>query len=187
MELRPEECESVLNFLTLGREACTKATEPVTDELPSGEGLDLTRQVFLSAILGGQRHAALNIVEEALRAGHSHVDIYVNVFTEALHRVGELWELNKISVAQEHIATAITQYAIAAIYPRLVPQRSIAAVWSLPGWPGNYIKSARISLPMRWRPTAGRFASLGPTCRTPQFSQPSKRFQPTCSVFQPRS
>ena len=29
--------------------------------------------------------------------------------------------MNQISVAQEHIATSITQYAIAAIYPRLVP------------------------------------------------------------------
>ncbi len=56
-----------------------------------------------------------------MRDGHSHLDIYVGVFTESLRRVGELWELNKISVAQEHMATAITQYAIAAIYPRMVP------------------------------------------------------------------
>lgn len=121
VELLPEERTSVLDFLARGREAVTKETEPAPDELPSVEGLGLSRQVFLSAILGGQRQAALNIVEDALRAGHSHVDIYVDVFTEALHRVGELWELNKISVAQEHIATAITQYAIAAIYPRMVP------------------------------------------------------------------
>jgi MerR family transcriptional regulator, light-induced transcriptional regulator len=121
MELLAEELASVLRFLKRGREAAVKETEPAPDERPSEDGLRLTGQVFLSAILGGQRQAALNIVDEALRAGHSHVDIYVNVFTEALHRVGELWELNKISVAQEHIATAITQYAIAAIYPRLVP------------------------------------------------------------------
>jgi methanogenic corrinoid protein MtbC1 len=49
------------------------------------------------------------------------VDIYVDVFSAALHEVGYLWEQNKINVAQEHIATAITQYAIAMIYPRLVP------------------------------------------------------------------
>jgi len=121
VELLPEEHAAVLNFLTRGREAATKKTEPAADEGSSEDGLGLSRQVFLSAILGGQRQAALNIVDEALRAGHTHVDIYVNVFTEALHRVGELWEMNKISVAREHIATAITQYAIAAIYPRLVP------------------------------------------------------------------
>ena len=54
-----------------------------------------------------------------MRNGTSHVEIYVKVFAESLHEVGELWEMNKISVAQEHIATAITQYAIASIYPRL--------------------------------------------------------------------
>jgi methanogenic corrinoid protein MtbC1 len=118
--LLPQEREAVLTFLTRGREACTEP-EPASDAQPSGDRLVLTRQIFLAAILSGQRQAALNIVEEALRAGHSHVDVYVNVFTESLHRVGELWELNKISVAQEHIATLITQYAIATIYPRLVP------------------------------------------------------------------
>jgi MerR family transcriptional regulator, light-induced transcriptional regulator len=119
--LLPEECESVLRFLARGRAACAKEAEPAPDDSGSAEGLGLSRQVFLAAILSGKRKAALTIVEEALRAGHSHVDIYADVFTEALHRVGELWEMNKISVAQEHIATSITQYAIAAIYPTLVP------------------------------------------------------------------
>ena len=118
--LLPEERDAVLNFLARGREDCMKP-ERTPDAQRSDNGLDLTRQVFLAAILNGQRQAALNIIEEALRDGHSHVNLYVDVFSESLHRVGELWELNKISIAQEHIATSITQYAIATIYPRLVP------------------------------------------------------------------
>lgn len=116
----PEEREAVSTFLARGREAC-KEPEPASGAHQSGDGLGLTREVFLAAILSGHRQAALNIIEEAIRAGHSHVEIYTNVFAASLHRVGELWELNRISVAQEHIATAITQYAIAVIYPRLVP------------------------------------------------------------------
>ena len=118
--LHPEERDAVLTFLTRGREACTEP-EPVFEAHPASDPLGMTREVFLTAILGGQRQAALNIVEEALRTGHSHVDIYIDLFAESLHRVGKLWELNKISVAQEHMATSITQYAIATIYPRLVP------------------------------------------------------------------
>jgi len=118
--LLPEERDAVSTFLARGREAIAQP-EPAAEPQLSGDSLGLTRQVFLAAILSGRRQAALNIVEEALRAGHSHVDIYVDVFAESLHRVGKLWELNKISVAQEHMATSITQYAIAAIYPRLVP------------------------------------------------------------------
>ena len=118
--LLPEEREAVLPFLRRGQNACTQP-EPASDAQPSDDRLALIRESFLAAISSGQRQAALNIVEEALRAGHSHLEIYVNVFAVSLHRIGELWEQNKISVAQEHIATMITQYAIAVIYPRLAP------------------------------------------------------------------
>jgi methanogenic corrinoid protein MtbC1 len=118
--LLSEEYASVSTFLTRGRKACTES-QPIANVPQSDDKLGLTRQVFLAAILSGQRQAALNIVEETLREGYSHVDIYVHVFAESLHRVGELWELNKISVAQEHMATSITQYAVAMIYQRLVP------------------------------------------------------------------
>jgi len=117
--LLPKEGEAVKIFLTRGREAC-QGPEPAPVAQP-GEGLGLTRNVFLTAILMGQRQAALSIVEDALGSGHDLVDVYVNLFAESLHRVGQLWELNQISVAQEHIATSIAQYAIAAIYPRMVP------------------------------------------------------------------
>jgi methanogenic corrinoid protein MtbC1 len=118
--LPPEEREAVLAFLARGRSACLQP-EPAPGEQPSDGPLGLTAQIFLSAILGGRRQAALNVVEEAWRAGHNLVDIYADVFAQSLHRIGRLWELNKITVAQEHTATSITQYAIAAIYPRLVP------------------------------------------------------------------
>jgi methanogenic corrinoid protein MtbC1 len=118
--LLPTEWEAVRIFLARGREACQEP-EPAPVAQSGGEGLELTRNVFLTAILTGQRQAALNIVEDALGSGHDLVDVYVNVFAESLHRVGQLWELNQISVAQEHIATSIAQYAIAAIYRRMVP------------------------------------------------------------------
>ena len=112
-----EDEHAVVARLRPPRKACL---EPASDQ-PSGDQLSQVREAFLAAILGGHRAGALNIVEEALRAGHCHVDLYVDVFAESLRRIGALWEQNKISVAQEHTATSITQYAIAAIYPRLAP------------------------------------------------------------------
>jgi hypothetical protein len=41
-----------------------------------------------------------DIIDEALRAGQSHVSVYVDVFAQSLYRIGELWEANKINVAQ---------------------------------------------------------------------------------------
>lgn len=118
--LLPEECATVSSFLAQGRAACFEPS-PESPAEPSTGHLSIPHRNYLAAILDGNRQAALNVVDQALRDGHSHTDIYIDVFGAALYRIGRLWELNQVSVAQEHIATSITQYAIAAIYPRMVP------------------------------------------------------------------
>ena len=85
-------------------------------EFPTGPALNLTAQVFLQAIVTGQRHAAVQIAKEALRDGLSLRELYIDVFQPALYEVGARWEANRLSVAQEHIATAITQYVMAQVY-----------------------------------------------------------------------
>jgi methanogenic corrinoid protein MtbC1 len=89
------------------------AAEP---EFPTDAALTLTAQVFLQAILTGQRHAAVQIAKEALRNGLSLQELYVDVFQPALYEVGARWESNRLTVAQEHVATAITQYVMAQVY-----------------------------------------------------------------------
>jgi methanogenic corrinoid protein MtbC1 len=84
--------------------------------LPSEPVLNLTVQVFLQAILTGQRHAAVQIAREARRDGLTLRDLYIDVFQPALYEVGRRWESNRLTVAQEHIATAITQYVMAQVY-----------------------------------------------------------------------
>jgi MerR family transcriptional regulator, light-induced transcriptional regulator len=88
----------------------------VAPELSSEPGPGLTAQVFLQAIVTGQRHAAVQIAKEALRNGLSLQELYVDVFQPALYEAGARWESNRLTVAQEHIATAITQYVMAQIY-----------------------------------------------------------------------
>lgn len=118
--LLPEEIDVIQPFLQAGRQI-SAAPPLASGGDAAADHLCLAGKIYLAAILSGQRQAALNIVEETLRAGHSLVDIYVTIFADALHRVGELWEMNEVTVAQEHIATSITQYVIAVIYPRMVP------------------------------------------------------------------
>jgi methanogenic corrinoid protein MtbC1 len=78
--------------------------------------LNLTADVFLQAITTSQRHAAVQIAREALAGGLSLQQLYVDVFQPALYEVGRRWEANLLTVAQEHIATAITQYVMAQVY-----------------------------------------------------------------------
>lgn len=117
--LLPAQRIAISEFLSLGRQACEEPWQQ-TQTNSRNDRLVLAQRAFLAAIVGGQRQAALAIVEQTLAEGATHIDIYIDIFTESLRCVGDLWEQNKISVAQEHMATLITQYTIAMIYPRLV-------------------------------------------------------------------
>jgi methanogenic corrinoid protein MtbC1 len=81
--------------------------------------LDLTCRLFTQAILLGQRKAAVNLAIEAIEKGAAPLDVYIDVLQEAMFEVGRLWEKNKITVAEEHMATAITQYVIGQLYPHI--------------------------------------------------------------------
>jgi MerR family transcriptional regulator, light-induced transcriptional regulator len=75
---------------------------------------------YLGALLRGDRHQCGEIVA-ALMAEHIDMNaLYTNLLQRALYEVGELWERNRISVAVEHLATALTERLLAGIYPALL-------------------------------------------------------------------
>jgi methanogenic corrinoid protein MtbC1 len=89
-------------------------------------------QRFTQALLGLRREEATHVVTEAVDAGAPVQDIYLGVFQPALHEVGRLWQLNRISIAHEHYCTAAIQLLMGELYPRLVapprpPRRMVAA------------------------------------------------------------
>jgi methanogenic corrinoid protein MtbC1 len=70
-------------------------------------------QVMSRALLAGQRDEAEARVLAAISGGAALVDVSVDLLQPALYHVGALWQQNRITVAQEHLATAITQTAMA--------------------------------------------------------------------------
>ncbi|HPE87129.1 MAG: cobalamin-dependent protein [Bacteroidales bacterium] len=64
---------------------------------------------YLEALLKSDKQGAQEVILSLLNHGESVTDIYEHIIKPALYRVGELWESNIITVAQEHIATAITE------------------------------------------------------------------------------
>ena len=67
---------------------------------------------YLSAVRSGDRRAAFRVVEDALAAGLDMRTIYLEVFQPTLREIGRLWQQNILSVAEEHLATAITSSAM---------------------------------------------------------------------------
>jgi methanogenic corrinoid protein MtbC1 len=71
----------------------------------------------LRALLSGSRPEALALARDALAVGRAY--LYEEVVTTALHQLGELWYANSISVAEEHLATALAESVVASLYPDL--------------------------------------------------------------------
>ena len=73
---------------------------------PSGSGPEAT---FRAALLAGDQREALAVVNGCLDRGDNLIDVELNVIQAAMYQIGEKWQANQVTVAQEHIATAIVQ------------------------------------------------------------------------------
>ena len=78
---------------------------------------------FLENLLKGKRSACSDISHKFLLIDPSITKLYENVFKEALYEVGRLWETNKISVATEHIATAITESILNELFEQIISKK----------------------------------------------------------------
>jgi methanogenic corrinoid protein MtbC1 len=74
---------------------------------------------YLQALLQGDRRAAMAVVDDAVQRDMGVRALYLEVFQPAMREIGRLWQENRITVADEHLATAITQAAMARLYDQL--------------------------------------------------------------------
>jgi methanogenic corrinoid protein MtbC1 len=87
----------------------------ISDEQPHA---DLARK-YLDLLLSGDRRAAGEMIHAAVRQGVSVHDIYLYVFQRTQYEIGRLWQMNEISVAEEHYCTAATQLIMSQLYPMI--------------------------------------------------------------------
>jgi signal transduction histidine kinase/ActR/RegA family two-component response regulator len=104
-------------------DAALRALPEAPTDLPSHlDGEDALGELagqYLQALLRAERHEATRLVLEAVKAGVGVADIYLQVFQRCQKEVGRLWQLKRITVAQEHYCTAATQLAMSQLYPYL--------------------------------------------------------------------
>ena len=76
-------------------------------------------QTYLNSLLKSDRGACLDIVTTFLEDKIEIRELYTELFQKSMYRVGELWEINEISVAREHLATTITENMLSITYPHI--------------------------------------------------------------------
>lgn len=74
---------------------------------------------FTDIILAGRKKEGEELTNKLLDTGTGIFNIYENLFKDSLYEIGLLWEMNKISVAAEHIATATVEGLMNDLYPTL--------------------------------------------------------------------
>jgi methanogenic corrinoid protein MtbC1 len=68
---------------------------------------------FTQALIEGDGAKAKSVTHKMIKSGHGLIDIGVGMMQPALYEVGLQWQANRISVAQEHLAVAISQNMLA--------------------------------------------------------------------------
>jgi methanogenic corrinoid protein MtbC1 len=86
-------------------------------DLPSTHG-DLAAQ-YLNAVLSLDSRRACELILSRFEKGMCIKDIYLHVLQPVQYEVGLLWHTRKISVAQEHFTSAVTQLVMSQLYPHI--------------------------------------------------------------------
>jgi MerR family transcriptional regulator, light-induced transcriptional regulator len=76
---------------------------------------DAVRDGYLGALLASDLAGARAVLDDAIAAGVPVRSIYLDVLQPTLYEVGRRWSHAEISIAQEHLATAATQSAMARL------------------------------------------------------------------------
>jgi MerR family transcriptional regulator, light-induced transcriptional regulator len=103
-------------------EFLTASKTPLVPSAPPEPG---SEAAFQTALLVGDQHEALAVMNRCLDGGQNLVDVELHVIQPAMYQIGEKWQANQVTVAQEHIATAIVQSVMTAALLRSPPPAPI--------------------------------------------------------------
>lgn len=77
--------------------------------------LDVQHEILARYFLQGDEQGAAEYIKTLLEK-HPRAYLYEDIITPAMYYVGELWEKNEISVADEHLATAICDFVLSKLH-----------------------------------------------------------------------
>lgn len=105
-----EQCDQFRGLL--GR----SVAEPV-DASIQGAQLAPASAAYLDYLLQGDRKGAVALTRRCATDGMDISAILIDILEPAMREVGRRWALGRISIAQEHFCTAVTEFAMTDLYP----------------------------------------------------------------------
>lgn len=115
----PDATTIVNDFIKLGSNHLTSAPKAISSFFDDSQPLFVLGHQYFDAILKGERSIASHLILNAVAQGASIKDVYLHVFQSSQREIGRLWQMNQISVAQEHYCTAVTQLIMSQLYSNI--------------------------------------------------------------------
>ncbi|MCX7668858.1 MAG: cobalamin-dependent protein [Anaerolineae bacterium] len=115
--LPPTTWPAVSAYLTAAQSELPPAAATPPTFLSGDSPLTQLGRQYLNALLAADRRTASRLILAAVEQGTSVREIYLHVFQPVQREIGRLWQLNQVSVAQEHFCTAATQMIMSQLYP----------------------------------------------------------------------
>ena len=84
------------------------------------QDLNQLKKEFLNALITGNHTLSSELVQTCLTNQITIKELYEEIIREAMYEIGELWESNKISVATEHMASAIVESILNQLYFKII-------------------------------------------------------------------
>ncbi|MDQ5852296.1 MAG: cobalamin-dependent protein [Chloroflexota bacterium] len=115
---------TTLQYVDVALEGARAVTPSPPSFIPLAERHAELAQQYLDALLSMDRHSASTLIMNAVQSGVGVKELYIHVFQPVQQEIGRLWQLNQVSVAQEHYCTAVTQLVMSQLYPYILTGRT---------------------------------------------------------------
>lgn len=109
---------SAVAMIEGARTALPQMPKTSASVIDPGQPLSSLALEYVHTLLGGYRGAAGRLAFDAAERGEPVRRLYLHVLQPALREIGRLWQMNRISVAQEHFCSAATQVVMSQLLTR---------------------------------------------------------------------
>jgi MerR family transcriptional regulator, light-induced transcriptional regulator len=103
-------CETLITQSLEQQRQTNKNNQPIIE-------LSTVAQSYLDLLLQIRRSEASQLIMDLVNQGMSVKEVYEGIFQPVLYEVGRLWEIQQISIAQEHYCTTTTQAIMSQLHP----------------------------------------------------------------------
>ncbi len=122
------EAAIAVDYLRQVRDSFEQMPRTIDFEVREGNRHFALARTYSVLVLNRQRREAAKLILDAAANGLPIREIYLDILQPSLRDVGRLWQTGRVTVAEEHYFTAVTQMIMSQLYPYIFAERRLGKV-----------------------------------------------------------